>query len=78
MGIKEKKIFMTSELVSTVLIQYHVSKSPKVFGADRVKVVLKELKQLHDRLVFDPKVPKDMSRDKKQAAQQYLMFLKKK
>ena len=74
MGIKDKQNFMTSELATTVLTQYHASKSLKVFGADGINVVFKELKQLHDRLVLDQKDPNDMSRDKKIAALQYLVF----
>jgi hypothetical protein len=40
--------------------------------------VLKELKQLHDRKVLEPKVPTELTRDQKRKALKYLMFLKKK
>eukprot|EP00957_Ditylum_brightwellii_P102200 7790610-Ditylum_brightwellii.AAC.1 len=69
---------MTSPTVATLLTQYHVSKGLKVFGQKGADAVLKELKQLHDRLVMDPKQPEQMSREEKKAALQYLMFLKQK
>ena len=40
--------------------------------------VLKELKQLHDRMVMDPKNADEMTKCQKMAEIQYLMFLKQK
>ena len=51
----DKHNFMTSDVVTTVLTQYHVSKGIKVFGQEGIDAVLKELKQLHDRMVLEPK-----------------------
>ena len=40
--------------------------------------MLKELKQLHDRMVLEPKRAEKMTPAEKKASLQYLMFLKKK
>ena len=40
----------------TILTQYHVSKGLKVFGESGVMEVLKDLKQIHDSMVMDPKI----------------------
>ena len=50
----------------------------KEFGDAGVDAVLKELQQLHDRKVLEPRSAAEMSNDEKHAALQYLMFLKKK
>ena len=46
---------MHNPLVTTILTQYHVSKELKVFSEPRVTAILKELKQLHNRMLMDPK-----------------------
>ena len=46
---------MSNPMVTTILTQYHVSKGLTLFGEPRVAAVLKELKQLHDRMVMEPK-----------------------
>ena len=48
-------------LITTIITQYHVSKELKVFGEPGVAAVLKELKQLHDRMVMDPKNSDEMT-----------------
>ena len=58
---------MTNNIVITILTQYHVSKGMKIFKEDGAAAVLKELKQLHDRLVVEPKHPEDISTDEKRA-----------
>ena len=45
---------MCNPLITAILTQYHVSKGLKVFGDPRVAAFLKELKQLHNRMVMDP------------------------
>ena len=55
-----------------------MSKGLKVFGEPGVSTVLKELKQLHYRMVMDPENTDKMTTSKKKAALQYLMFLKQK
>eukprot|EP00957_Ditylum_brightwellii_P001556 121820-Ditylum_brightwellii.AAC.1 len=75
-GLSEN--ILTNPMVATLLTQYHVSKGLKVFGQKGADAVLKELKQLHDRVVMDPKNPDEMTKDEKKAALQYLMFLKRK
>ena len=47
-------------------------------GKDGVDAVLVELKQLHDRMVIDPRDPTKMTKEERHATLQYLMFLKKK
>ena len=46
---------MHNPMVTTIPTQYHVSKGLKVLGDPGVDSVLKELKQLHNRMVMDPK-----------------------
>ena len=53
-----------------------MSKGIKVFGELGVAAVLKELKQLHNRMVMDPKSSNEMTMSLKKSALQYLMFLK--
>ena len=75
-GPSQHENVMRNPLITTILTQYHVSKGLKVFGEPRVASVLKELKQLHNRMVMDPKNADEMTTSKKKAALQYLMFLK--
>ena len=70
--------FMTNDIVTTILTQYHVSKGLKIYGQDGIDAVLKEMKQIHDRMVIDPKNPEEMTREEKSAALKYMMFLKQK
>ena len=63
-------------MVSTILTQYHVSKGLKIFGEKGVASVLKELRQLHDRMVMEPKFVENMTKKQKTDALQYIMFLK--
>ena len=74
----EHNIMTSDEVVTTILTQFHVSKGLKVFGQEGANAVLKELKQLHDRMVMTPVSSTTISKQEKQAALQYLMFLKKK
>ena len=69
---------MRNPLITMILTQYHVSKGIEFFGEPGVSAVPKELKQLHDRMVMDPKNADEMTTSKKNAALQYLMFLKEK
>ena len=75
-GIPESSNIMMNDTVTTILTQYHVSKGLKVFGNDGVTAVLKELHQLHERMVIEPINGDNLSRNEKRAALQYLMFLK--
>ena len=66
-------------LEDTVMTQYSMKKGIKEFGEAGVDAVLKELKQLHDRKVLEPRQPETMTtREEKRAALHYLMFLTKK
>ena len=69
---------MRNQLITTILTQYHIFKRIKVFGDPGVSAVPKELKQLHDKMVMDPKNANEMTTSKKKAALQYLMILKQK
>ena len=53
-GISDTYNYMTSDTVMTDLTQYHVSKGIKKFGQEGVEAILRELKQIHDRMVIDP------------------------
>ena len=65
-------------LEDTVMTQYSMKKGIKEFGEAGVEAVLKELQQLHDRKVLEPRQPETMTREEKRAALHYLMFLTKK
>ena len=78
LGTPDEYNLMTSDVVTTILTQYHVSKRLKNFGNDGVQAVPKDLCQLHDRMVMEPMDSKDLTTSEKKAALQYLMFLKKK
>ena len=54
-GKNQHDNLMRNPLITTILTQYHVSKGLKVFGEPGVTAVLKELKQLHCRMVMEPK-----------------------
>ena len=69
---------MHATLESIVMTQYNMKKGIKVFGEAGVDAVLKELQQLHDRKVLEPKDAAKLSAEDKKAALQYLMFLKQK
>ena len=56
---------MCNTLITTILTQYHVSKGLKVFGDLVLAAVLKELNQMHDRMVIDPKNSNKMTTSKK-------------
>ena len=47
---------MRNPLVTKILTQYYLSKGLKVFGDPSVAAVLKELKQMHERMVMEPKM----------------------
>ena len=63
---------------STILSQHSMKKGIKLYGDAGVEAVLKELQQLHDRKVLEPKEAKSLSSSERKAALQYLMFLKEK
>ena len=63
---------------SQVTKQYGVKQGIKMFGEDGVDAVLTELKQLHDRTVVSPINPKLMTKEMRDKALPYLMFLKRK
>jgi hypothetical protein len=65
-------------LEGIAMTQHSMKKGIKLFGQAGVDAVSKELQQLHDRKVLEPKSPDQMSGADKRAALQYLMFLKKK
>lgn len=58
--------------------QYSMNAGLKRFGEKGTEAVLRELKQLHDRSVMEPKLARDMTREDKRKALSYLMFLKEK
>ena len=69
---------MEHPMSNTVLTQYSVNKGLKMFDEAGAEVMIKELKQLHDRGVMSPKLASDLLHDVKWNALQYLMFLKQK
>ena len=69
---------MHATLEETVMTQHSMKRGLKEFGDAGVEAVLKELQQLHDRKVLEPKNANHLTDDERRAALQYLMFLKKK
>ena len=65
-------------LIKTILTQYHVPKGLKIFGDTGVAAILKELKQLHDRMLIYLNNTDKITTCQKKAALQYLMFPKQK
>ena len=62
----------------TVLTQYTLKKGLQVFGPPGVGAVYKELQQLHERKVGEPRDASTLSPMQKKNALGYLMFLKQK
>jgi hypothetical protein len=60
------------------LTQYSVKKGLKIFGEPGAEAVVKEMQQLHDREVMEPKAANMLTKEEKGKALEYLMFLKKK
>ena len=60
----------------TILTQCRINQGLKVFGKKGDSVVQKELQQFHDRRVFKPKKPQDLSCEQLRRCLVYLMFLK--
>jgi hypothetical protein len=67
-----------ADLEHTAFTQYNVKKGLKLFGQAGADAVVKEMQQLHDRSVIQPRMAHMLTRDEKRASLQYLMFLKKK
>ena len=65
-------------LESIAMTQHSVRKGLRIFGEAGVDAVLKELTQLYDREVIRPRSKDEMTDEEREAALQYLMFLKQK
>ena len=61
-----------------VLIQFHLKEGLRRFGKDGVTAVKTELRQLHDKLTFDPIHKSSLTRGQRKKALRALMFLKEK
>jgi hypothetical protein len=60
------------------MTQHSMKKGIKLFGQAGVDAVSKELQQLHDHKVLEPKSPDQISSANKKNALRYLILLKKK
>jgi hypothetical protein len=67
-----------STLAGIAMTQHSVKKGLKAFWDHGTQALLKELRQLHDRQVVEPKGPDKITRQQRHDALRYLMFLKKK
>jgi hypothetical protein len=71
-----------SELHATLehyaMTQYSVKKGLQLYGEAGKEAVFSEMQQLHEMEVIEPKMAHMLTRQEKQAALHYLMFLKKK
>ena len=78
LGIPDHHNLLKNEdVVTTILRQHHVSKGLKIFGKKGSDAVLTEIKQLHDRMVIDPKHSRQLTKKEKKAALQYLLQSKR-
>ena len=77
-GVPDNENYMTSDLITTMLTQHHMSKGLKIYGKNGENAVLQELKQLHNQMVIEPLVTEKLNKDNKQNALQSFMFLKQK
>jgi hypothetical protein len=66
------------DLEHIALTQYTVKKGLQVFGEAGAKAVIKEMKQLDQLKVIEPKQASMLTRAEKKASLEYLMFLKQK
>jgi hypothetical protein len=62
----------------TILSQYGLKKGLRLFGEPGAEAVTKELTQLHDRGVIEPKLSSELTAEQRRRALSYLMFLKEK
>jgi hypothetical protein len=67
-----------ADMEKMVMTQYSVKKGLKIFGEAGAEAIVKEMKQLHDRSVIQPRLASMLTRDEKKKSLNYLMFLKKK
>jgi hypothetical protein len=66
------------DLEHTALTQYSVKKGLKIFGEAGATAVIKEMQQLDQLNVIEPKAASMLTRAEKKGALEYLMFLKQK
>ena len=64
-GPNQHNNVMCNPLITMILTQYQVSKGLKVFGEPGVAAVLNDLKQMHNRMVMDPKNANKMTTSKR-------------
>ena len=62
----------------TILTQYTLAKGLQVFGPLGKEAVFREMQQLHQRKVCEPRKATDLSAEQRKASLGYLMFLKQK
>ena len=62
----------------TILTQYTLTNGLQVFGAPGKEAVFREMQQLHQRKVCEPRKATDLSAEQRKASLGYLMFLKQK
>jgi hypothetical protein len=65
-------------LEAIAMTQHSVKKGLKVFGDRGTQAVLKELRQLHDHEVVEPKGQNERTEQERYGSLRYLMFLKEK
>jgi hypothetical protein len=65
-------------LKGIAMTQHSVKKGLKAFEDNGTQAVLKELKQVHDQQVVEPKGPDEITQQQQHDALRYLMLLKKK
>ena len=62
----------------TIMTQYTLAKGLQVFGPPGKEAVFREMQQLHQRKVCEPRKAADLTADQRKASLGYLMFLKQK
>ncbi len=67
LGMDNNSNPLCTDMMTTILNQYHISKGINFFGKDGVDAVLAELKQLHNRMVIDPRDTTNMTKEERHA-----------
>jgi hypothetical protein len=60
------------------MTQHNMKTGLELFGEAGTDVIIKELRQLHEREALEPKYPDSMTNEEKRGALPYLMFLEQK
>jgi hypothetical protein len=73
-----RKCYADEEIISLAFTQYSLKQGLKKFPVAAAEATVKEMKQLHDKQVFDPRHPWELTSKEKKEALGSLIFIKEK